>query len=45
MAWHLWLARDRQPAGCFRAFLSNHYIGMVVFVGIVLHYTFNPVTA
>jgi 4-hydroxybenzoate polyprenyltransferase len=45
MAWHLWLARDRQPAGCFRAFLSNHYIGMVVFIGIVLHYTFNPVTA
>jgi 4-hydroxybenzoate polyprenyltransferase len=44
MAWHLWLARDRQPAGCFRAFLRNHYIGMVVFIGIVLHYTFHPVT-
>jgi 4-hydroxybenzoate polyprenyltransferase len=43
MAWHLWLARDRQPAGCFQAFLRNHYIGMVVFVGIVLHYTFNPI--
>jgi len=45
MAWHLWLARDRQPAGCFEAFLKNHFIGMVIFVGIVLHYTFNPVTA
>jgi len=44
MAWHLWLARDRQPAGCFQAFLKNHYIGLVVFIGIVLHYTFNPVT-
>ena len=44
MAWHLWLARNRQPAGCFRAFLMNHYIGLVVFIGIVLHYTFNPVT-
>lgn len=43
MAYHLWLARDRQPAGCFAAFLHNHYIGMVVFIGIVLHYTFNPV--
>ena len=43
MAWHLWLARDRQPAGCFRAFLKNHLIGLVVFIGIVLHYTFNPV--
>lgn len=45
MAWHLWLARDRQPAGCFSAFLKNHHIGLVVFLGIVLHYTFNPVTA
>jgi 4-hydroxybenzoate polyprenyltransferase len=43
MAWHLWLARKRQPAGCFEAFLKNHYIGMVIFIGIVLHYTFNPV--
>ena len=41
MAWHQWLARDRQPAGCFAAFLHNHLIGMVVFIGIVLHYTFN----
>jgi len=40
MAWHQWLARDRQPANCFRAFLQNHYIGMTVFIGIVLHYTF-----
>ena len=42
MAWHLWLARDRQPAGCFKAFLNNHLIGMVIFIGIVLHYTFTP---
>ncbi len=42
MAWHQWLARDRQPGGCFAAFLHNHLIGMVVFIGIVLHYTFNP---
>ena len=42
MAYHLWLARDRQPAGCFAAFLHNHIIGLVVFVGIVLHYAFNP---
>lgn len=40
MGYHQWLARDRQPAGCFRAFLHNHYVGMVVFIGIVLHYTF-----
>jgi 4-hydroxybenzoate polyprenyltransferase len=42
MAYHQWLARDRQPAGCFKAFLHNHIIGLVVFVGIVLHYAFNP---
>jgi 4-hydroxybenzoate polyprenyltransferase len=45
MGWHQWLARDRQPAGCFAAFLHNHLIGMLVFIGIVLHYTFNPVAA
>ena len=44
MAYHQWLARDRQPAGCFAAFLHNHYIGFIVFVGIVLNYAFNPVT-
>ena len=43
MVWHQWLARDRQPAGCFAAFLHNHLIGMVIFIGIVLHYTFSPV--
>jgi 4-hydroxybenzoate polyprenyltransferase len=42
MLYHLWLARDRQPAGCFAAFLHNHMIGLVVFIGIVLHYTFTP---
>lgn len=40
MLYHLWLARDRQAAGCFAAFLHNHMIGLVIFVGIVLHYTF-----
>jgi 4-hydroxybenzoate polyprenyltransferase len=40
MIYHQWLARDRDPEGCFAAFLHNHYIGMVVFIGIVLNYTF-----
>ncbi len=43
MVYHQWLARDRIAANCFKAFLHNHYIGMIVFVGIVLHYTFTPV--
>ena len=42
MAYHQWLARDRQPAGCFAAFSHNHTIGLVIFIGIVLHYTFTP---
>lgn len=32
----LWLARHRERAGCFRAFRENHYVGLVVLVGIVL---------
>lgn len=43
MAYHLWLARDRQPAGCFAAFLHNHIIGLVIFIAIALHYAFNPI--
>ena len=42
MAYHQWLARDRQPAGCFAAFLHNHLIGLVIFIGIVLHVAFHP---
>ncbi|HET6629599.1 MAG TPA: 4-hydroxybenzoate octaprenyltransferase [Woeseiaceae bacterium] len=43
MGYHQWLARGRDPAACFKAFLHNHYIGMTVFAGIVLDYTFRPV--
>lgn len=43
MAYHQWLARDRQPAGCFAAFQHNHNIGLVIFIGIILNYTFSPV--
>lgn len=42
MAYHQWLARDRQPAGCFSAFLHNRHIGLVIFIGIVLHYVLSP---
>ncbi|WP_405237884.1 4-hydroxybenzoate octaprenyltransferase [Lentisalinibacter orientalis] len=40
MAWHQYLIRDRDTADCFRAFLNNHYIGMMVFIGIALDYLF-----
>jgi 4-hydroxybenzoate polyprenyltransferase len=42
MLYHLYLARNRDPAGCFAAFVHNHYIGLAVFIGIVLDYTFAP---
>ncbi len=38
--WHQWLIRKREPAGCLRAFLNNQYVGLVVFVGILLQYVY-----
>jgi 4-hydroxybenzoate polyprenyltransferase len=40
MVRHTWLARRRDRLGCFQAFLENHVVGLVVFIGIVLNYTF-----
>ena len=33
-----WMARFRRPEACFRAFLDNHRVGMVVFIGLALDY-------
>jgi 4-hydroxybenzoate polyprenyltransferase len=33
-----YLIRDREPEGCFRAFLNNHWFGAIIFAGLVLHY-------
>ena len=35
-----WLIREREPAGCLRAFLNNQYVGMVIFIGIMLQYIY-----
>lgn len=40
--WQQYLIRDRYPPDCFRAFLNNHYYGMAVFIGILLHYIYHP---
>jgi 4-hydroxybenzoate polyprenyltransferase len=33
-----WLIRERDPDACFKGFLNNNYVGMVLFAGIFLDY-------
>jgi 4-hydroxybenzoate polyprenyltransferase len=35
-----WLIRNRDPSRCFRAFTNNQYVGLSVFVGILLEYVY-----
>ena len=37
-AYQQYLIRDRDPAGCFRAFVNNNWFGLVIFCGILLSY-------
>ena len=36
--WEFWIARGREPAPLFRAFLHNHWVGAAVFAGIAADY-------
>lgn len=36
IGWQFWIARQRQRDACFRAFLHNAWVGLVLFVGIAL---------
>lgn len=36
--WQHWLIRDREPQACLAAFLSNHWSGLLLFAGVLLHY-------
>ena len=38
MMHHQIITKKRQRSACFRAFYNNHYIGMVMFIGILLNY-------
>ena len=37
-AWQQWLIREREPQACLAAFLSNHWSGLLVFIGLLLHF-------
>ncbi len=36
IGWQFAIARDRRPENCFRAFLANQWVGLVLFLGIAL---------
>ncbi len=36
--WQQYLIRHRDWDKCFQAFLNNNWVGIVIFIGIVLHY-------
>lgn len=42
IAYQLWIARHREPGKCVQAFLNNSWMGMTVFIGLVVDYAINP---
>ena len=40
LLWQRQMIRRRDPDGCFRAFMANHYFGAMIFAGVILDYTF-----
>jgi 4-hydroxybenzoate polyprenyltransferase len=38
--WQQWLIRARTPRQCLRAFLNNQYVGLAVFVGLLLQHVY-----
>lgn len=38
LAYQQFLIRDRLPGPSFKAFLNNHWVGAVIFLGVFLHY-------
>jgi 4-hydroxybenzoate polyprenyltransferase len=44
VAYEFVIARGRQREACFRAFLHNHWVGLVVFAGIAADLALRPAT-
>lgn len=42
-AYQQFLAKDRQPQRCLQAFLNNNWVGLVIFISLVIHYTISSV--
>ena len=42
MVYQQFLIRFRDRDGCFRAFLNNNWVGMMIFIGILLDYALLP---
>ncbi|WP_246128529.1 4-hydroxybenzoate octaprenyltransferase [Pleionea sediminis] len=40
IAYQVWIARKRKPEKCFKAFLNNNYVGLVLFLGIAINYAY-----
>ena len=40
--YQLWICRHRDPTLCVKAFLNNSWMGMTIFIGLVLDYAINP---
>jgi 4-hydroxybenzoate polyprenyltransferase len=38
LGYEQFLIADRNPAHCFAAFLHNHWVGAIIFIGIMGHY-------
>jgi len=37
-AWEFWSTRKLDRDACFKAFLHNHWAGLLIFIGVVLDY-------
>jgi len=42
VVYQLWLAKEREPKRCVQAFLNNHWLGMTVFVALVIDFAVHP---
>lgn len=40
--YQLWLSRERDPALCLKAFLNNNWLGMNIFIALVVDYLIKP---